>query len=125
MEAVCEICGTKFPTERSHARFCSPKCRVAASRGKSPATENVGEPEDGDGSLPEPTPVPKARKEAHPIWSSPMSKEEVMSRLHRIRGYRAWCLREGLTQHAPDRSYVLARLREVGADPKLAVAFPV
>ena len=122
---MCEICGTKFPTERSHARFCSPKCRVAASRGKSPLPEAEDEPEDGDGSVPEPVPAPTIRRKEHPIWASPMSKEEVMSRLVKMRDYNAWAIRNGTPQHASDRAYVAARLREVNADPKLeAVVFP-
>lgn len=29
---VCEICGTPFTSHRSHAKYCSAKCRKRASR---------------------------------------------------------------------------------------------
>lgn len=31
---VCEHCKGEFPARRSHARFCSKACRVAAHRAK-------------------------------------------------------------------------------------------
>lgn len=32
LERSCEVCGAGFDTKRSHARFCSAKCRQANSR---------------------------------------------------------------------------------------------
>ncbi len=33
-ELSCEWCGERFEAQRSTARFCSPRCRMAAHRAK-------------------------------------------------------------------------------------------
>jgi hypothetical protein len=34
MSATCSACGLQFKPQRSTARFCSPRCRVTAHRGR-------------------------------------------------------------------------------------------
>ena len=37
----CEQCGTEFSSKRESAKYCSPKCRVTASRKAGVVTDNV------------------------------------------------------------------------------------
>jgi hypothetical protein len=36
---ICQVCSKEFEAKRSTAKFCSPKCRVTASRGVTVTTE--------------------------------------------------------------------------------------
>ena len=38
MSATCSACGSQFRHQRSTARFCSPRCRVAAQRARGRGT---------------------------------------------------------------------------------------
>jgi hypothetical protein len=38
MSATCSACGSQFRPQRSTARFCSPRCRVAAQRARGRGT---------------------------------------------------------------------------------------
>ena len=38
MSAACSACGSQFRPQRSTARFCSPRCRVAAQRSRDRGT---------------------------------------------------------------------------------------
>jgi len=38
MSATCPACGSQFRPQRSTARFCSPRCRVAAQRARDRGT---------------------------------------------------------------------------------------
>ena len=38
MSATCSACGSQFRPHRSTARFCSPRCRVAAQRARDRGT---------------------------------------------------------------------------------------
>ena len=38
MSATCPACGVQFRPQRSTARFCSPRCRVAAQRARDRGT---------------------------------------------------------------------------------------
>jgi hypothetical protein len=38
MSATCSACGLQFKPQRSTARFCSPRCRVAAQRARDRGT---------------------------------------------------------------------------------------
>jgi len=36
---ICASCGRAFEAKRSHARFCSPRCRLVAHRSRDPFHE--------------------------------------------------------------------------------------
>lgn len=41
---VCSHCGTRFTAKRSDARYCSPRCRVAALRERRHSTQGRRQP---------------------------------------------------------------------------------
>lgn len=71
-------------------------------------------------------PLPKSQGEVfHCTWpvrveSPPMPMGEVKDRLQRIKGYNAWCKRNGLMQHYQWLHHVEEKLLTWGASPRLA-----
>jgi hypothetical protein len=51
MSATCPACGSQFRPQRSTARYCGPRCRVAAKRGRDRGTPIATRPNVAPGAV--------------------------------------------------------------------------